>query len=297
MPKADESKAEKKKGTRLVSDSWCDYIVVSNSLERLAPVAVKKPKAEPKDTTDIPESNPDDPIDLESSPKPLVRTRAEKRKKPEGGAVAQPARKLARKRIGKKGDLDAFAAKLSPAGASSHAESLFPFDDRVPSPPPELPKENLEGEKSVEAQVKSTGVDQTKPASPEVVMVAQDSEKKKSIVEDETPVVTVPSTSAPTPELPKDNVQKTPENVEHQGFVVHDAEEESPIRPDETEGDYYYRTYSNKRASNLHAPVWKLKQGDTFSDWQVCQDWFQGVFPPAKIKFQEEQTHERTYRA
>ncbi|KAJ0923525.1 hypothetical protein HanPSC8_Chr05g0216981 [Helianthus annuus] len=58
MPKADESKAEKKKGTRLVSDSCCDYIVVSDSLERLAAVAVKKPKAEPKDTADHPRIEP-----------------------------------------------------------------------------------------------------------------------------------------------------------------------------------------------------------------------------------------------
>ncbi|MFS7962220.1 hypothetical protein Hanom_Chr08g00724111 [Helianthus anomalus] len=64
MLKADVLKAEKKKGTRLESDSWCDYIVVSDSLEVLAPVALKKPKLESRDTADIPVLNPDDPIDL-----------------------------------------------------------------------------------------------------------------------------------------------------------------------------------------------------------------------------------------
>ncbi|MFS7989059.1 hypothetical protein Hanom_Chr11g01042291 [Helianthus anomalus] len=46
----------------------------------LASVVVKKPKAEPRDTTGIPPSNPDDPIDLESSPEPLLKTKAGKRK-------------------------------------------------------------------------------------------------------------------------------------------------------------------------------------------------------------------------
>ncbi|KAJ0618512.1 hypothetical protein HanHA89_Chr02g0054221 [Helianthus annuus] len=104
---------DKKKGTRLVSNSWCDYIVVSNSLEGLAHVAVKQPKVEPRDTADIPESNRDDPIDVESSPETLVRTRAVKRKKPEGGAPTQPVKKITRRNIGKKGNLDAFATKLS----------------------------------------------------------------------------------------------------------------------------------------------------------------------------------------
>ncbi|MFS8015157.1 hypothetical protein Hanom_Chr15g01353061 [Helianthus anomalus] len=36
-----------KKATRHSSDSWCDYVVVSDSLEGLAPVVMKKPKAEP----------------------------------------------------------------------------------------------------------------------------------------------------------------------------------------------------------------------------------------------------------
>ncbi|KAM0045739.1 hypothetical protein Hdeb2414_s0009g00307531 [Helianthus debilis subsp. tardiflorus] len=119
--KADALMEEKKKGTRLVSEPWCDYVVVSDTLEGLAAVAVRKPKAEPRDTADIPASNPGDPIDLESSPEPLVRTKAVKRKQPEGGATAQPVKKIGRKKISKKGNLDALAAKLSPG------EYLFNF--------------------------------------------------------------------------------------------------------------------------------------------------------------------------
>ncbi|KAJ0807632.1 hypothetical protein HanOQP8_Chr00c011g0685031 [Helianthus annuus] len=77
-----------KKGTRHSSDSWCDYVVVSNSLEGLAPVVVKKPKAEPRDTADILASNPDNPINLESSPEPLVKTKTGKRKQAEVEAGA-----------------------------------------------------------------------------------------------------------------------------------------------------------------------------------------------------------------
>ncbi|MFS7985914.1 hypothetical protein Hanom_Chr11g01004261 [Helianthus anomalus] len=82
--KAQSSKAknvrEEKNGKRHFSYSWCDYIMVSDILEGLAPVVLRKPKVEPRDTADIPTSNPNDPIDLESSPEPLLRTKAGKRK-------------------------------------------------------------------------------------------------------------------------------------------------------------------------------------------------------------------------
>ncbi|MFS8018276.1 hypothetical protein Hanom_Chr15g01390181 [Helianthus anomalus] len=113
-PKADILKEEKKKGTYPVFDTWCDYVVVSDSLEGLAPVSVKYPKAEPQDTVDILPSKPEEPIDLESSPEPLVRTKAIKRKKPECEAAAQPAKKILRKMISKRGNLDTLATKLSP---------------------------------------------------------------------------------------------------------------------------------------------------------------------------------------
>ncbi|KAM0002338.1 hypothetical protein Hdeb2414_s0331g00869761 [Helianthus debilis subsp. tardiflorus] len=83
-----------KKGTRHSSDSWCDYVMVSDSLEGLAPVVVEKPKAKPRDAADIPASNADDSIDLESSPEPLLKTKAGKRKQAEIDAKAQPAKKV-----------------------------------------------------------------------------------------------------------------------------------------------------------------------------------------------------------
>ncbi|KAM0027686.1 hypothetical protein Hdeb2414_s0019g00543061 [Helianthus debilis subsp. tardiflorus] len=96
--KAQTSKAKnvngEKKGTRHSSDSWCDYVVVSDVLEGLAPLVVMRPKAEPRDSVDILVSNPDDPIDLESSPEPLVKMKAGKRKLVEVEAEAQPAKKV-----------------------------------------------------------------------------------------------------------------------------------------------------------------------------------------------------------
>ncbi|KAJ0749572.1 hypothetical protein HanLR1_Chr05g0171431 [Helianthus annuus] len=292
--KADVLREEKKKGTRLVSDPWCDYVVVSDTLQGLAPVAVRKPKAEPRDTADIPAPNPDDPIDLESSPEPLRRTKALKRK-PESEAVAQPAKKLTWKKIIKKGNLDTLATKLSPGeclldfcflilegtkAAEAEVEKAVGVEEPVTV--------ELDAEKVVEAETADVGA--TKPKSPEIVV--HEPEKGKSIQED--PVITIPF-SATISAPPRDDVKKSPVGVD-QGFIYHD-EEDSPIRPEETLGDYYYRSYSEKRAFDIHAPVWKLKQGDTFSDWQVCRDWLQDVFPPTEIKFQEERTHDQTYHA
>ncbi|MFS8019858.1 hypothetical protein Hanom_Chr15g01408611 [Helianthus anomalus] len=252
-PKAQSSKAknvrEEKKGTRRFSYSWCDYIVVTDTSEGLAPVVLRKSKAEPWDTEDIPASNPDDPIDLESSPEPLLRTKVVKRNHIEVEAAAQPAKKVPKRKIGKRGNLDAFITK----------------------PPPEVEK-HVEVELEAEKIMENVGVSQ--PKSPEVVV--RDPEKGKSIPED--PVITIPfsaTTSAPV------NVERSPTG--DQGFFAHD-EEDSPICPEETLGDYYYyRSYSEKKASEIHAPVWKLKKCDTFSDWQVCRDWLQGTFPPAEV--------------
>ncbi|KAJ0727096.1 hypothetical protein HanPI659440_Chr12g0477971 [Helianthus annuus] len=249
-PKADILKEEKKKGMHLVFEPWCDYVVVSNTLEGLVPVVVKQPKAEPRETADIPPSNPEEPIDLESSLEPLVRTKVVKRKKPEGEAAAQPATKILRKKLARRA-------------------ILTPWLRNFP-----LVKKTMEVETKKAAEVETADAGVTKPKSPEVV--AQGPEKEKFLNE-EVPVISVPSSSAPASKLPTDDVQENPVHVE-QGFVIHDEEEDSPIRPDETPGDYYYRTYSEKRASEIHVPVWKLKQGDTFSDWQVCRDWLQGTF-------------------
>ncbi|KAM0010203.1 hypothetical protein Hdeb2414_s0079g00779251 [Helianthus debilis subsp. tardiflorus] len=227
----------------------------------LAPVAVRKPKAEPRDTADIPASNPDDPIDLESSPEPLRGTKAVKRK-PESEAVAQPTKKIIRKNISKR------VTRMLLLRSSLQVKKPMPYvrvesssafkDDLLPSPPRTSIKEQLEGtkaakaevekaveveepvtveseaEKAVEAETADVGV--AKPKSPEVV--AHEPEKEKSIQED--PMVSIPSfatTSAP----PRDDVEKSPVGV--------------------------------------------------------CRDWLQGVFPPAEVKFQVEQSHDQTYHA
>ncbi|KAM0063443.1 hypothetical protein Hdeb2414_s0003g00090951 [Helianthus debilis subsp. tardiflorus] len=114
--KAQSSKVKnvggEKKGMRCSSDSWCDYVVVSNTLEGLTPtVIIRKPKSEPKDTADIPPSNPDDPIDLESSSEHLVRNKAGKRKQSSAEDEGQPAKKIQRKKITRKGNLDAFISE------------------------------------------------------------------------------------------------------------------------------------------------------------------------------------------
>ncbi|KAM0071882.1 hypothetical protein Hdeb2414_s0001g00030301 [Helianthus debilis subsp. tardiflorus] len=60
---------------------------------------VRRPKPEPIDTADIPPSNPDDPIDLESSPEHLLRKKAGKRKQADVEAEGQPEKKIRRKKI------------------------------------------------------------------------------------------------------------------------------------------------------------------------------------------------------
>ncbi|KAJ0532133.1 hypothetical protein HanIR_Chr09g0393341 [Helianthus annuus] len=120
------------------------------------------------------------------------------------------------------------------------------------------------------------------PRTPEIV--AQDLEKEKTA--EKTPA----STFSPKPsDVLPERVEKV--TVEEQGSFS-GAGKNSPIRQEETLGDYYYRTYSEKDASELHAPIWNLKKGDTFSDWRVRQDWLQGIFPPGEIKFQESRLHE-----
>ncbi|KAL9994873.1 hypothetical protein Hdeb2414_s0863g00955381 [Helianthus debilis subsp. tardiflorus] len=317
--KAQSSKVKnvkgEKKGTRHSSDSWCDYVVVSDSLEGLAPVVVKKLKAEPRDTADIPASNPEDQIDLESSPEPLVKTKTRKRKQVETEAKAQPAKKIPMRKISKRGNLDAFITKppLEKSVPTARAEPSSVVNDDLPlSPPRASISEQLEGTKTNEDEAEKTAeaenpeveksvevesekvvdpetadADATHPKSPEVV--ARDLEKGKSVPYD--PVITIPAsatTSAPV------NVVRSPSGG--QGFSAH-SEENSPIRPKETSGDYYYRTYLEKQVSEVHAPVWKLKKGDTFSDWRVCHDWIQGTFPPGEVKFHEDRSHEQSYYA
>ncbi|MFS7987657.1 hypothetical protein Hanom_Chr11g01025471 [Helianthus anomalus] len=263
--KAQSSKVKnvkgEKKGVRHFSDSWCDYVVVSDSLEGLAPVVMKKPMTKPLDIADIPASNPDDPIDLESSPEPLVKTKAGKRKQVEVEAEAQPAKKAQRRKISRRGNLDAFIAKPPPVN-----------DDLLPSPPCASISEQLESTKVVENEAEkiaeaenpevekpvevgsekvvdpeTTDIDAIHPKSPEVV--ALDPEKGKSAQEDH--VATFPTTAfvfAPV------NIERIP--ARDQGSFA---------------------------------------QVILFSDLRVCRDWLQETFPPGEIKFQEGCPHEQTY--
>ena len=101
-----------KKGKRRSSDSRCDYVVVSDSLEGLTPaVTVRETKPEPRDSVDIPPSNPSDPIDLDSSPEHLVHRKAGKRKQADTHAEGQPPKKVQRKKITRKGNLDSFISE------------------------------------------------------------------------------------------------------------------------------------------------------------------------------------------
>ncbi|KAJ0538583.1 hypothetical protein HanRHA438_Chr08g0346141 [Helianthus annuus] len=84
---------------------------------------VRKPKSEPKDIADIPPSNPNDPIDSESSPEHLLRKKAGKRKQTDAESEGQPVKKVQRKKITRKGKLDAFTANP----LLGRCSSLFTF--------------------------------------------------------------------------------------------------------------------------------------------------------------------------
>ncbi|MFS7952826.1 hypothetical protein Hanom_Chr07g00611461 [Helianthus anomalus] len=297
-PKAQFSKAKSVKGEK----------------KGLAPVVVKRPKAEPQDTADIPTSNPDDPIELESSPEPLAKMKAVKRKKVEVEAEAQPAKKVPKRKIGKRGNIDAFITKPPPVSIfficylcalyvnitfvlaekpipSACAEPSSIFNDNFPpSSPRACIREQLEGTKVVETEVEKV-VEVENPKVEKPVEVEMETEK---VVEPETADVDVARPKSP--EVVARDPEKGNSAHEDLGSFAHD-EENSPIRPEETPGDYYYRTYSEKKAYEIHAPLWKLKKGNTFSDWRVCRDWLQGTFPPAEVKFQEDRSHGQSYHA
>ncbi|MFS7948160.1 hypothetical protein Hanom_Chr06g00556741 [Helianthus anomalus] len=156
--KAQSSKVKnvkgEKKGTRHSSDSWCDYVVVSDSLEGLAPIVMKKPKAKPRDAADIPASNADGPIDLESSPEPLLRTKAKKRKQTEVEAEGQPAKKVQRKNITRGAILIPLLRNLLLVKNSAsfvHAEPSSAANEELPPSSPHAPiSEQLESSKAAE---------------------------------------------------------------------------------------------------------------------------------------------------
>ncbi|MFS7912523.1 hypothetical protein Hanom_Chr02g00130911 [Helianthus anomalus] len=63
------------------------------------------------------------------------------------------------------------------------------------------------------------------------------------------------------------------------------CKEPSLIWPDDTPDDYYYRSYGDCRAGEARAPIWKLKQGDTFVDFSMCREWFRGAFPLLEVNY------------
>ncbi|MFS8003334.1 hypothetical protein Hanom_Chr13g01212781 [Helianthus anomalus] len=127
-----------KKVTHRSSDFWCDYVVVFDSLEDFAPAVIRRHKPEPKNTTDIPPSNPDDPINLESSPERLVRKKAGKRKQNDADAEGQPVKKIQRKKITRRGNLDAFISEPVHEKLNSPApmEPLSVVNEELPPSPP-----------------------------------------------------------------------------------------------------------------------------------------------------------------
>ncbi|KAJ0577606.1 hypothetical protein HanIR_Chr05g0237941 [Helianthus annuus] len=296
-----------KKGTRRSPDSRCDYVVVSDSLEGLAPVVtVREPKPEPRDSAGVPPSNPNEPIDLDSSPEHLVHRKAGKRKQADTGAEDQPPKKVQRKKITRKGNLDAFVSESVPEVPVSPAPIEIPFvvnKELPPTPPRAAVADPLESskvagegvEKSVEAE-KPVGVDAEKAVEPGVVNDVDNPSTPETVVQDLGEGATE-KTSTPSPK-PSDT---TPEHVEKVTVGEQDSSagvsKQSPIRPEETLGDYYYRTYTEKDAADPHAPVWNLKKGDTFADWHVCQDWLQGIIPLGEVKFQEDRSYEQTYQS
>ncbi|KAJ0716116.1 putative adaptor protein complex, sigma subunit [Helianthus annuus] len=83
----------------------------------------KETEVRAKDTADIPPSNPHDPIDLESNPERLVRKKAGKRKQTGAEAEGQPAKKVQRKKITRRGNLDAFISEPVPGNSQSDHRS------------------------------------------------------------------------------------------------------------------------------------------------------------------------------
>ncbi|MFS7965397.1 hypothetical protein Hanom_Chr09g00761791 [Helianthus anomalus] len=79
-------------------------------------------------------------------------------------------------------------------------------------------------------------------------------------------------------------------------FKVH-QNEPSPIQPEDTLGDIYYISYNEDRAGEIHAPVWGVKQGDTFYTFPPYREWFLGAFPPGEVIHQKKRGHENLYRA
>ncbi|KAJ0487828.1 hypothetical protein HanLR1_Chr14g0556191 [Helianthus annuus] len=259
-------------------------------------VTTRRPKPEPKDSADIPPSNPDDPIDLESSPEHLVQRG--KRKQTDTDAEGQPPKKVQRKKITRRGNLDAFVMESVPeipvAPIPTNLQSVV-NEELPPTPPHASVADQLNPTEGVDDGVGKT-VEVEKPADVDLGVVndADNPPTPEVVVQDLGEGATEKTpTPSPSDTMPEHTEKVT---VEEQDSSA-DVSKQSPIRPEETLGDYYYRTYTEKDVADPHAPVWNLKKGDTFADWHVCQDWLQGILPPGEVKFQENRSYEQTFQS
>ncbi|MFS7909888.1 hypothetical protein Hanom_Chr02g00099911 [Helianthus anomalus] len=205
----------------------------------LAPAVItRRPKPEPKDT-----SNPDDPIDLESSPEHLVRSKAGKRKQTGAEAEGQPAKKIQRKKITRKGNLDAFISESAPRVPTSpiSPKPLPVFNEELPPSPPrasvvdqlkatEVPEGGVE--KVVEADKPvDVAVETEKVVSPEagddagIPQVPEPAAYEKEKTAEEIPVTASPSKVSGSM---RENIEKV--STEDQGSFS-DVGKNSPIRP------------------------------------------------------------------
>ncbi|MFS7931762.1 hypothetical protein Hanom_Chr04g00359781 [Helianthus anomalus] len=107
---------------------------------------IRRPKSEPKDTFDIPSSNPDDPIDWESSPERLLRKKVGKRKQGDAEVEGQPEKKVRRKKITRRGNLDAFISELG----KSLARGVVNVDAGNPQTPELVARDSEKGKTAEE---------------------------------------------------------------------------------------------------------------------------------------------------
>ncbi|MFS7902028.1 hypothetical protein Hanom_Chr01g00006481 [Helianthus anomalus] len=115
-------------------------------------------KPEPRDTVDIPPSNPDDPIDLESSHEHLLRKKVGKRKQVDAKAEGQPEKKVRRKKITRRGNLDAFVSEPVyeiPSSPVPTEPSSVVNEELPPSPPRASIADQLKNAETPENEEKS----------------------------------------------------------------------------------------------------------------------------------------------
>ncbi|KAJ0887514.1 hypothetical protein HanRHA438_Chr09g0391661 [Helianthus annuus] len=223
-------------------------------------VTIRRPKPEPKDSADIPPSNPDDPIDLESSPEHLVQRGASKRKQTDTDAEGQPPKKVQKKKITRRGNLDAFVTEYVPAPVAPIPTNLRSVvNEELPSTPPHASAaDQLNPTEGADDDVEKT-VETERPADVGLGMV----------------------NDADNPSTPKVISQDQGEGqLRKLLLLLLQTLCRSMLR-------------GRRLKSKIRLPV----LGDTFADWHVCQDWLQGILLPGEIKFQEDRSYEQAYQS